>query len=549
LSKPLSKPLKTIEELKSEAETTQGSNARAYDEKQISTVDYDFWKIEENKIFNEIITGNKSSQVAKLISKLNNSDWVKQGKEYIKEPQANGEICPFCQQETITRHIYQEIQAYFDETYRNKIEELKKLDSEYWREYQKAMETEEELLKIDFIKNKETEFKLVFKNFIEKVSSNWSKISSKLKSPNIVVVLESSILEQKALNEFLNKIAAEIKVHNQKISNKQKTKSEIVKEFWEIMRFDYDQTLEVYTTQNLKHKSEKTDIESLISGLKGKIEEQKQIIKDAQKEMVNIQDAIDSINSELIYFGLQGFSIVPAGNSSYKLQRPHEDITKFASLSEGEKTVISFLYFLELCKGKSQEDDTVTEKIIVIDDPISSLSHMYVFNISQLIKRHFFQGVYNQVFIFTHNLYFFHELLYKQKDDTLNLFRLCRSTSSQLVELCRKDIQNEYQSYWQILKDYDLGNATDVIMANAMRNILEHFFGFIEKFDFNELTQNLEKDERNKFFLRYINKESHSDPMNISDTKEINQQIFKAAFKKIFDDSGYIQHYEKMMKG
>jgi len=111
----------------------------------------------------------------------------------------------------------------------------------------------------------------------------------------------------------------------------------------------------------------------------------------------------------------------------------------------------------------------------------------------------------------------------------------------------RKDIQNEYQSYWQILKDYDEGNATEVILANAMRNILERFFGFIEKYDFSELTKKLEKDEKNNFFIRYINRESHSDPINISDAKEIDPQIFKIAFKKIFKDSGYIDHYNKMM--
>jgi len=264
--------------------------------------------------------------------------------------------------------------------------------------------------------------------------------------------------------------------------------------------------------------------------------------------MVNIQDAIDAINSELIFFGLDGFSIVPAGGDSYKLKRPNENVAKFETLSEGEKTVISFLYFLELCKGKESNDEVVTEKIVVIDDPISSLSHMYVFNVAQLIRKNFFNDDYQQVFILTHNLYFFHELLHRQKDTNAKLFRLCRSNFSQLSEMNRKDIQNEYQSYWQILKDYDKGNATEVILANAMRNILERFFGFIEKNDFNELTKELEKDEKNNFFIRYINKESHSDPINISDSKEINPQIFKEAFKKIFEDSGYEAHYNQMIK-
>lgn len=547
LQKPDNKPQKSIEVLKKEAEATQGENAKSYDESLVKKVNFDFWNIENQEIFKEVIIGNENSQVAKLINKLNNSDWVKKGKEFLNEPKEENETCPFCQQKTITKNLYQEIQDYFDETYQNKITLLENFDKEYWKEYQAVKNLETELLKIDFVKNKEKDFKLLFKNFIDKVSNNWSKISNKIKHPNIVINLESSILEQNALNDFLDTIIEEIKTHNEKIKNKQKTKEQIVKEFWEVMRWDYDQTIENYIIQNNRLKKEKSDIEVKISEVNGKIGEQKKIIQDEQKEMVNIQDAIDAINSELIYFGLDGFSIVTAGEKSYKLKRPNEDIAKFETLSEGEKTVISFLYFLELCKGKGNDDEVVTEKIVVIDDPISSLSHMYVFNIAQLIRKNFFNDDYKQVFILTHNLYFFHELLHKQKDDNAKLFRLCRSNFSQLSVMNRKDIQNEYQSYWQILKDYDEGKATEVILANAMRNILERFFGFIEKNDFNELTKELEKDEKNNFFIRYINKESHSDPINISDSKEIDPQIFKEAFRKIFQDSGYEAHYNQMM--
>ena len=549
IQKSTNKPEKTIDNLKKEAEATQGTNAKTYDENLLTKVNFDFWKIEGQEIFKEIIIGNENSQVAELINKLNNSDWVKDGKKFIQEPNTENKTCPFCQQKTINKPLYEEIQSYFDETYQQKIAELEKLDKEYFNEYQNTKNLENKLLQIDFIKNKETEFKLIFKNFIDKLSSNWTEINKKIKSPNITIILDSSVLEQKALNDFLDTIIAETKTHNKKVKNKQKTKNQIIKDFWEIMRWEYDQTLENYSTQKSKLQSEKSKIENEESQVKTKIQDQEKIIKESQKEMVNVQDAIDNINSELILFGLDGFSIVLAGEKTYKLNRPNENenTTKFETLSEGEKTVISFLYFLELCKGKENNNEVVTEKIVVIDDPISSLSHMYVFNVAQLIRKYFFNDEYKQIFILTHNLYFFHELLHKQKNDNCKLFRLCKSSFSKLSEMSRKDIQNEYQSYWQILKDFENGNATEVILANAMRNILERFFGFIEKNDFNELTKELEKEKNNNFFIRYINKESHSDPINISDTKEIDPQIFKKAFKKIFEDAGYIEHYNKMM--
>lgn len=41
----------------------------------------------------------------------------------------------------------------------------------------------------------------------------------------------------------------------------------------------------------------------------------------------------------------------------------------FLKLSvKGEKMVISFLYFIELCKGETTVDSSATGKIVVIDD-------------------------------------------------------------------------------------------------------------------------------------------------------------------------------------
>lgn len=548
LTKLENKPQKTIEVLKKEAEATQGENPKTYDERLIKKVSFNFEEIEENQILKKVIIGNKNSQIAELIEKLNNSDWVKRGKEFINEPQEENEICPFCQEKTITKDLYKEIQDYFDETYQANIGELEILKGKYSAELENIKNLEAKFLKIDFIKNKENEFKNLFKSFIGKLNNNLSKINDKIKSPNLTIVLESSTLEKSTLNDFLDTIIEEIKTHNEKVKNKEKTKKQITEDFWNIMRWDYDQTIENYKTRESQLEKEKSITESKISELQKNIEEQEKIIKVAQKEIINIQDAIDAINGELILFGLDGFSIVPAGENSYKLQRPNEDVTKFETLSEGEKTVISFLYFLELCKGKENSDEVVTDKIVVIDDPISSLSHMYVFNVAQLIRKNFFNDEYKQVFILTHNLYFFHELLHKQKENNCKLFRLCRSEFSQISEMNRGEIQNEYQSYWQILKDHNQGKATDAILANTMRNILERFFGFIEKNNFSQLTEKLGEERKYCFFIRYINRESHSDSKNISDTKEIDPKIFKEAFKKIFEYSGYIEHYNKYLK-
>ena len=46
--------------------------------------------------------------------------------------------------------------------------------------------------------------------------------------------------------------------------------------------------------------------------------------------------------------------------------------------------------------------------------------------------------------------------------------------------------------------------------------------------------------------MKKMNRESHSDRENITDTKDIDHELFLTAFKEIFEKSGYEKHYNKM---
>ena len=101
-----------------------------------------------------------------------------------------------------------------------------------------------------------------------------------------------------------------------------------------------------------------------------------------------------------------------------------------------------------MCKGEIQSDSTKTKKIIVIDDPISSLSHIYVFNIGRIIQNEFFKTTkYEQIFVLTHSLYFFYELTNLKNDErekTQALFRIIKNnTGSSFVKMKYEEIQND----------------------------------------------------------------------------------------------------------
>jgi wobble nucleotide-excising tRNase len=240
-----------------------------------------------------------------------------------------------------------------------------------------------------FIKEEENEFDSLYLPMITCLNSNKQKISDKKQFPSHSITLDSSVNLIKKLNDFLITINDQISQYNKKIDNKIKTKDEIKKKFWNLMRFNYSQIIEVYQLENKQKEDQKNEISKRVLEIEKKIELEKNNIKEQQKKTVNIKEAIDNINNELINLGLDSFSIKKHSNNLYKIVRDGEDKNAFFSLSEGEKTVISFLYFVELCKGKQNEEDVNNEKIIIIDDPISSLSHIFIFNIAELIKTNF----------------------------------------------------------------------------------------------------------------------------------------------------------------
>lgn len=70
---------------------------------------------------------------------------------------------------------------------------------------------------------------------------------------------------------------------------------------------------------------------------------------------------------------MQGFSLQPklGVEHVYEVRRPDGSIAD--NLSEGEKNFIAFLYFYHLVYGTDSADGETKDKIVVIDDPVSSM--------------------------------------------------------------------------------------------------------------------------------------------------------------------------------
>lgn len=549
IPKPDKQPVKTADQLKKEVEAIQGSNAQKYD--LLKEIKLDIQNIEKDKLFLKTIIGNENSSVAELIKKLGNSDWVKKGLDYLpKEISDKSEPCPFCQGQTINRILIDNIRNYFDESYEKEVNELRKLSSEYEAGI-KILPKKESYESNPFVLEKKAEFENYYNNMLSCISNNNIKISDKIKTPSQAAILSSSESVINAFNLFIEDTNKKIIEHNHKIDNKKTSLAEIRDVFWNIMRWNYDQTLIPYQSYKTDIEKKTKDIEISIVEIGKKIIGQEEVVVEQQKKTINIEEAIQNINDGLVELGIDGFEIEKHENNLYRVVRGKQCDNTFQTLSEGEKMIISFLYFRELCKGKKFATSQSNKKIVIIDDPISSLSHIYIFNVGQMIKNDFFNSTnIEQVFLLTHSLYFFYEMTdtnRERREKNQKLFRMLKNSSgSQLSEMKYEEIQNDYHSYWYIIKD---NQQPPALIANCMRNIIEYFFNFIEKKDLNNVFQKPQlKAIKYQAFCRYINRESHSLGQNIFDYKEFNYDDFKEALSLVFKESGYEEHYKEMIK-
>ncbi|MDO9518913.1 MAG: AAA family ATPase [Pseudohongiella sp.] len=549
IPKPSEEPTRSIQIIRKEVEELQGTDAQP--QLRLEVLSFHAKYIESDKIFSTSILGNSDSEVAALIEELGNSDWVKQGLDYLPDNMTDSkEPCPFCQENTISGKLIESIKSYFDGNYQEQIATLEKLR----KLYQAAID---QLPKVEsftdhaFASERKSVILSKYQLLKAELLSNFSKIEEKARSPKVPIVLTSSSDVIANFNAEIAGINLVIDQYNEKLKNRESALKKLKDEFWRLQRWTYDQTMSRFERDFQSANIKSKDIDDEIEKLHADLIDIKEKIVEAQKQTVNVDEAVVAINAGLLDLGIEDFCVRKHSENLYRVVRADDKKDAFHSLSEGEKMMISFLYFCELCKGKLSADDTNSQRIVVIDDPISSLSHVFIFNVGQLIRSVFFRGDrFAQVIVLTHSLYFFYELTdtnHERRENTQKLFRISKPSSGSVIqEMKYEEIQNDYQAYWSVVNDPSQPHA---LIANCMRNIVEYFFNFVRKKDLNNVFQMPElQDVKYQAFCRYINRESHSLGQNIIDLKEFNYDNFKEGLRLLFEKTQYLDHFKAMSK-
>lgn len=545
--------LLTFQELEAKANNTLNQ-----DVEQISTVQhfehFDFGEIENNSIFSARIIGKDNVDIARIILKLNNSDWVRQG---IKYYEANENICPFCQQ-TTEDHFKNQLEEYFDETFLEQINELKKVSNQYVFEIQNLLKILEKY-KSENHKYINYEVFNITKELIEsEFEKNSLSIQNKEKEPTTAVTIESVLPHLQKITDLIiigrqktiehNVLATNIKVAREKAKN-------------EIWKFTIEEIRPIYNIFT----SARTRITNAKIGCTTTLNQNKTIrsqtineIEVLEKSITNITDTINTINKTLKSFGFTNFELKEneTERGYYEIVRTN-GMKALKTLSEGEKTFLTFLYFYHLLNGSIDQGNITEDKIVVIDDPISSLDSSVLFIVSNLCRKIVSDcqnnnGNIKQVFIMTHNVYFHKEVTFVSKGykkSGISFWTVNKRADNSIVKKHDKNpIQTSYDLLWQEIRDRD--NINSLTIFNTLRRILEYYFKILGKVKDDNLLNKFEGNDKiiGDSLMSWINDGSHlinDDVYIATDTETVDKYL--EIFKRIFQEESQIEHYNMMM--
>lgn len=512
-----------LKSLKKLYETAFDPGARVYDS---FTVAHDTAVLDDlpgHDTLGQAIISSNDTPFANFIKALNATDWVRQGHEQFSDA-AEGK-CHYCQQ-MLPENFENQIAACFDQRYQQNIQRLREHYETYKQEANKLFSTLQKTpvdvypkINIAPLKDK---LSLLYKT----IEMNLNKIKGKIAEPAMTVTLDKTKNLLDEINTVISEFNKDIAENNAVVNAKQQKQAECRTKVWELIAHSLKDEVSSYNTSYRNLVKEITDLATEINKSHKSSMALHNEMANLSRQVVNTKATVDSINILLRDSGFQGFSIREKAKlqSVYEVVRP--DGTIADNLSEGERNFIAFLYFYHLVKGSESADSGLKNKVVVIDDPVSSMDSNSLFIVSAL-TREMIEICHNnvdyengpgqpdfikQVFILTHNAYFHREITYNQvskylcvsfflinKADNISTIRLCERRNDDIPTEMENynPVQNSYAALWDEYKEL----ATTIPLLNVVRRILEYYFLQLCGYDGTDIRQKILKDNKDKFIV------------------------------------------------
>lgn len=509
---------------------------------------------EKNSILAKRVVGREDVDISAMIVALGNSDWVKEGRVFFD---ANDGHCPFCQQKA-PHSLEHSLAEYFDETFAKDSEAISALQASYSRAVS-DVQTAIDALLVAPPRFLDAERIRKAQELLEaQAAINAQKLREKVKEPSLSISLAPLEQVLSGVTEAVVQANENIKKHNAMVASLASEKKRLVGQVWQhIVRVELKQELADFQSKSSALGKAVESLKAQISTAETAVRDKEREIRDLERSTTSTRPTVDAINATLASFNFRSFKISEAGSNTYKLIR--EDGTDAReTLSEGERTFVTFLYFYNLLKGSDTESGITKDRIVVFDDPVSSLDSDILFIVSSLIREAIAdvrdgRGLIKQVFVLTHNVYFHKEVTYSNKrgDACMNeetFWTIKKGNGfSEIVKHDCNPVKTSYELLWHDVRNPE---GAGITIQNTLRRIIESYFKILGGVDKEEILAAFSGPEKSicSALMSWVNDGSHGvhDDLFVgADMPSV--EVYLRTFHRIFESSGHESHYRMMM--
>lgn len=505
------------------------------------------------------VVGSSGVDLASLIEKLGNSDWIHAGREYLDHTAGT---CPFCQQ-TLPNDLGAKLDELFDERYAAQISGLERLAETHKSLVESILRQTKELqASSSRIPRDVLESACLAVNAV--LAQNTSLIQEKLRTPSRSVTLNDPSPAIKNLNSLISETNIAIAAHNARVQNRSREKIQLIGRCWQTF---VRQTL---ASDLAKFKASSVQLNPAIENLREKIRTADEKLLEIRDSLQKLRSSISSsasaipiINNYLRSVGFTSFKLESSRTvkDGYVLTRNTGEHADVDSLSEGERTFITFLFFCQSLEGVANAGPG--KLLAVVDDPISSLDSDITFVVSALVRRlidcvHTETGQVRQLILLTHNAHFYQEVTYirhgqstKQRSHFLIRKRLdAPSTVDGPLE--SSPVRTMYRSLWsEVARARREPESPPVGLQNLMRRIIENYFVLLGGINFDETILAFSGDHQAicRALFAWANDGSHLIFEQLDHSPSaVSTETYLDVFREIFERNNHLGHYEMMMK-
>lgn len=515
------------------------------------------------------IIGSADVPLADMIERLGISDWVREGMDHFHDPRNSSSLCPFCQQ-SAPKELSDQLALVFDETYQEKRGEIER--------FQRGVQTVAQSLtsykkqNLDALQRsiESEEVNRAFEAAELSLKSIATSLEQKMMKPSDGIEVGSAVTAHAVLASIVERANQEIENSNAIVRTRRNQRPIIIDNAWrEFVRGHVNDLVTTFV-------KERETVEKKVRGLQKGIEQQKSFSRSYEIELRQLraqttssEATIQTINEMLEMSQFHSFKLEKAQHTKdgYRIVRDDGQTADIATLSEGERTFITFLYFYHSLSEVRQDGET--ERICaVVDDPISSLDGDIMFIVSALTReliRSVRQGRHDrvsQVVLLTHNTRFHEEVSYSHKAEELREVKFYRirkfSPEPNQIQDCgqKNPIRSTYQELWDEVADaHRRPDSRMPWLPNILRRILESYFSTLGgQGNLYEIGEELPPAEKalHDALIAWSHRGSHTivDAEVYAQSSTTNKRWLEA-FSRIFQkvsNGAHQGHYEMMMR-